>query len=330
MTPLISIIVPVYNTEKYLKKCIESCLSQNINKNLYEIIIINDGSTDYSEQIIIEFAKKHYNIIFKSQNNQGVSASRNLGISLAKGKYIIFVDSDDTIKQNSLGEVLEIINSNDLDLIIVGSVQKDKNTIEFYPYPSHLTNEIVSGEKLFLSSYLRGSACGVVFRKAFLEDKDLLFPTNIEIGEDSIFMTFCFIFAQKIKGLNLQFYEVCFRDNSASRTWSIEKVKAMLVSLRTLKLFIQNIELNDLQKAMIHIRAYGIISNSLYYFFQLSKFEEYFEIRSLIKESEFYPIKTYGVSHFRLKILLLNFSIEIFCLPFIFRQQYIIMKRLFN
>ena len=91
----ISIIVPVYNVEKYLERCLDSLINQTLKD--IEIICINDGSTDNSSEILKEYAKKDSRIIIINQNNQGISVARNNGMNKAKGKYIGFVDSDDWV-----------------------------------------------------------------------------------------------------------------------------------------------------------------------------------------------------------------------------------------
>ena len=98
----LSIIIPIYNCEEYLADCLKSCCEQNINQTDYEIICVNDGSTDQSITIISEFQEKHDNIILINQNNHGVSSARNAGLRIARGSYIWFVDSDDFIKKDVL------------------------------------------------------------------------------------------------------------------------------------------------------------------------------------------------------------------------------------
>ena len=95
---LISIIVPVYNVEKYLERCLDSILSQTFSD--FELILVNDGSTDHSLEICRSYAEKDERILLIDQENRGLSAARNAGIAVAKGEYLGFVDSDDYIAQN--------------------------------------------------------------------------------------------------------------------------------------------------------------------------------------------------------------------------------------
>ena len=95
---MISVIIPIYNTEKYLKDCINSVLKQTIND--YEIILINDGSTDKSKEIAEQYCHDYDNISLINQSNKGQGAARNVGVVAAKGEYVYFLDSDDTIENN--------------------------------------------------------------------------------------------------------------------------------------------------------------------------------------------------------------------------------------
>ena len=105
----LSIVIPVYNVEKYVSECLDSCLEQNVDITDYEIIIVNDGSTDNSANLINLYAKQS-NIIIINQENLGLSAARNAGIKIAKGEYIWIVDSDDWIEPGILIRILLAIS----------------------------------------------------------------------------------------------------------------------------------------------------------------------------------------------------------------------------
>lgn len=123
----VSIIIPIFNMEKYLNKCIESILKQTY-KNI-EIILINDGSTDCSEQIVIEWAKKDSRIIYVYQENKGSGIARNNGLSKATGKYVVFVDPDDWIEEDAIEQFVFQMERNNPDLIIACAYNEyfDKN-----------------------------------------------------------------------------------------------------------------------------------------------------------------------------------------------------------
>lgn len=114
MDKMISVIIPIYNMEKYLDRCINSITEQSY-KNI-EILLINDGSTDNSLKICKKFQKEDERIKFFSMNHQGVSIARNLGIEKAKGKYIMFIDSDDWIEKDTIKTLYENIKNNDMSI----------------------------------------------------------------------------------------------------------------------------------------------------------------------------------------------------------------------
>ena len=113
----LSIIVPVYNVADYLAKCLDSLLAQDLPQNEYEIIVVNDGSTDNSVDIAQQYADKYANITLINQANQGLSGARNTGIKQAKGDYIQFVDSDDYLEDNVLGGLMKQVENDDLDVL---------------------------------------------------------------------------------------------------------------------------------------------------------------------------------------------------------------------
>ena len=121
----LSIIVPVYNVEKYLAKCLVSLLNQDIASTAYEIIVINDGSTDGSYAIAQKYAEFNTNLILLKQENKGLSATRNRGVNEAKGKYIYFVDSDDFIAPNILKTLLNTLEENDLEILAFNLLKVD-------------------------------------------------------------------------------------------------------------------------------------------------------------------------------------------------------------
>ena len=113
---LLSIIIPAYNAESYLRRCIDSIFKQEINKNEFEVIIIDDGSQDKSYDIALAIASEHKNIFVYTQRNSGQAVARNIGLEKAKGKYVMFVDSDDYLIENTILKVLDIAEENQLEI----------------------------------------------------------------------------------------------------------------------------------------------------------------------------------------------------------------------
>ena len=121
----VSVIVPVYNTEKYLSKCLDSLVYQTLKD--IEIIIVNDGSPDNSQKVIDEYVSKYSNVFGYKKENGGLSDARNYGISKAKGKYIIFIDSDDYIECTMLEKMYDYAKKNSLDIVTCNSVKVYEN-----------------------------------------------------------------------------------------------------------------------------------------------------------------------------------------------------------
>ena len=115
MTPYFSMIIPVYNVEQFLEKCLNSVLEQTYKS--WEVICVDDGSTDGSAGILKEFSFRDKNIRTKTIKNRGTAAARNEGIKLAKGNYLLFIDSDDWIKKDALQTVYDTLQKNEVDLL---------------------------------------------------------------------------------------------------------------------------------------------------------------------------------------------------------------------
>ncbi len=125
----LSIIIPVYNVENFLPICLESLLSQDIEISDHEILIINDGSKDNSLSVANAYSDKHKHIKVYTKENNGVGSARNKGIEIAKGKFIYFIDPDDYLISNTLNELVDSIELNNLDILTFSSTQVLKSQL---------------------------------------------------------------------------------------------------------------------------------------------------------------------------------------------------------
>ncbi|MGF0057462.1 glycosyltransferase family 2 protein [Limosilactobacillus reuteri] len=187
MEDLVSIIIPVYNKEKYISKCMESVLAQTYET--LEIVVINDGSTDRSSQLIMDFIKKDKRIKFFSQVNAGVGVARNKGILNATGKYILFLDADDILSKNYVENLMKYKK---YDLVVSGIrlVSREKkiekkqinpeNSVKYLPED---IEKILTHDKYPIFSIV----CTKLFNLSTIKENDLTF-LPIQYGEDSIFM----------------------------------------------------------------------------------------------------------------------------------------------
>lgn len=201
----VSIIVPVYNTEQYLKRCIDSILSQTFKD--FELILINDGSTDKSLEIMQEYKKKDSRIKILSQPNQGPAITRNIGINKAKSEYLMFIDSDDYIDNNYIEAYYNNIYNEDLDVVIGGYKRIVGEKVEF-------TLKLKQGE--FSKYIVTGPVCRII-RKQFLLDNNIQF-LNTNSSEDVYFNLMIYNKSSKIKIIDNVGYNYFYNSNSISNT----------------------------------------------------------------------------------------------------------------
>jgi|SRR5690606_9884441 len=311
---LISFILPVFNAEKYINKCINSILAQN--NDLIEIILVNDGSTDGSANICNYFADNYNNIKVYHQNNMGVSSARNMGIKLAKGKWICFVDTDDWLTKNSLKLFDNTLNSENFEIIIARSYLVDNHSLkqEKYPFSSNLVGDTYSGKDILLKHhYYRGSVWGVFYRKNFLINNNIQFPKNISNGEDSIFILICFLYAKFIKFENIDFYRVFQRQGSASRNWDFNRVLSMNNNLIYVNNYIESSKnLNDYNLHVLHFAIYNIISSIYKGLSKCFTINRFLYVTRCINSEVKYKLDCGKLTHSQSKLWLLNKSKYLF------------------
>lgn len=219
-----SFVMPAYNTCKYISRSIESVLSQNYSN--WELIVINDGSTDSTPQIIEEYSKKDSRIKYVSIPNSGVSHARNLGIELAKGDYIGFIDSDDWISSDMLSILVEHIYFKEPDIIqfLYTLVDIEKYTEKQVDLGYDKNISFVGNDNVvwaYFEGKISTSACNKMFKRAILSD--LRFCEEMKIGEDDDFV---YRYSRKIEKALLisnNLYYYLQTPNSAMRSVISEK-----------------------------------------------------------------------------------------------------------
>lgn len=226
----LSIIVPVYNVEKYIRLCFDSILNQNLNDDDYEIIVVNDGSTDNSINEIDDIIRSHRNIFLINQNNQGLSMARNNGLSHATGEYVLFIDSDDLFINNTLPTIITQAYNNKVDLLVADFYKMEDSEINNIPKEAQLTNidspQIMNGFDL-MQKYLIPDQCYVwrtIYRRDFLIDNKIRFIRGI-CFEDIPFTHECYLKAKKCIRLQIPFY--IYRKGHSSISSALNKKKGM-------------------------------------------------------------------------------------------------------
>lgn len=237
-----SFIVPVYNTEKYLRRCIDSLIGQTYKD--FEIIIINDGSTDDSKKLINKYMKKHKNISLVDQENQGLSVARNEGVKKATGKYLIFIDSDDYVEKKLLENIEKEIDG--VEVLRYQIVTEEENGAEKKEYHEDFfdtTTGFKAFEKISLYHFVEPAWC-YVFEKDYYLKNDFKFKKGI-YHEDFGLIPYVIYKARKVKSIDYIGYHYITRQgsimNNSDYQKTVKKAYDMLNGYKVLKLFSKNI-----------------------------------------------------------------------------------------
>ncbi len=216
---LVSIVVPIYNVEQYLEKCVESICRQTY-ENL-EIILVNDGSPDQCGQMCEEYAKKDNRIKVIHKKNGGLSDARNSGVKLATGKYLLFVDSDDYIAKDLVEKTVTVAEKNNCDMVLYDYyyVEPDNVEIRSTIVPA---NKVISLEKEHTLLLAATSACAKLFNREFYVKANCPFPQGIYF-EDLATTSIFFMRAKRVYYLKEPLYYYINRENSIMTGKNFEK-----------------------------------------------------------------------------------------------------------
>ena len=230
MIPTYSVVIPVYNAEKYLEQCVESVLSQHVP---CEIILVNDGSVDASPEICDRYAQQHACVKVIHQVNQGVSAARNAGIAASGGEYVLFLDGDD-YWDDTLLQKLDAQLARCPDVIEFGYRYFDGHT-DYKPTLPAVETAGMTGMEYFeahkaLNCLPIGSSCTAAFRRQFLLTHGLLFLVGVTYGEDLDFHMHCLKYAEAVVSIREALYYYRRNEASATRTPTVKKMRDMLMA----------------------------------------------------------------------------------------------------
>lgn len=231
----LSIIIPVYQVEKYIRPCIESIFRQGLEESRFEVIIINDGTKDNSIGVIQDIVSRHSNITVVDQPNQGASVARNKGISMAKGDYLMMTDPDDVLIDGCIKELLPLAQKSGADLIVADFLELSDQQIEAFSgtfKPAFATKE-KTGEELFVED-LRATECylwRVLYKRTLITDHHITFVPGIYY-QDRPFIHECYLRAGKC----IRVYQPMYiyrkgHDFAASYSLTEKKAKDYLISI---------------------------------------------------------------------------------------------------
>ena len=314
----LSIIIPVYNAEKFLAECVQSIFEQNIPQENFEVILINDGSTDSSLEICQKLTQRHKNIRVLNQKNKGQSIARNIGMTASKGEYIFFIDSDDYIKSGYLNNFLSIVKKKDLDFLGFGTY----NTSQKYTgNPSTMPLELeVEGSGLYIISkhnYYNGS-CWFIFKKSIA--KNLYFEEG-RLCEDVIFTTQLLLRVSNGQVYKNEIYGYRLNNDSTLRTKQTERLHKinddMFYTVKRLGEIIDTIDFQEHKESFDRLKK----RQESYTYFAIIRFirgkRKFNELKQHLYTLENckhqgYPIKNFKGYTFRDKILVRCLNSKLF------------------
>lgn len=225
----ISIIVPVFNTGNYLHKCLKSILSQKLTN--FELILIDDGSSDNSGEICDEYAKNDNRIKVIHKKNEGVSIARNTGLSIAEGEYIGFIDSDDWIDEDMYFELYKSAKGKKSDIVMCDTITKYDDKSDEQDTITQLSEDtLLCKNELYpkLLCEMAGSACRCIYKREVLEKNNIIFPPNIPFSEDRIFNILAMGCTDSICYIKKSFYNRYMRKGSAVNKYYKDMIELVL------------------------------------------------------------------------------------------------------
>lgn len=304
MIPIISIIIPSYNSSKTIVETLNS-IYQSRQSN-FEIIVVDDCSTDSSVEVVRNFEQKNKckNLrLFKLNRNKGVSFARNYGIKLAKGKWIMFLDSDDSLNSNSLSKIIKNEKNSSYDLLAFGYIAKGEGFIKDYSSYKY-NNRILKNQnllKLFLSKKINLHISSIIFSREFLLNKRIKFDITQKVAEDLQFIILC-----------LMNSENCFYDSYHLFNYQIFNSTAM----NGYKYY--SIEMAKSIEAFRDFTSNYLTGNNAKYF-------RYYLINFYV-HNVYMLIKSQDYSKQAVRIVLSNISILKKKIPFLNWKRYIYLK----
>ena len=258
----LSIIIPIYNVEKYVRGTLASIYDQEFNEHEFEVICVNDGTPDNSMQIVHEFAVNHANLRVINQENQGLSCARNAGLKIAQGDYIWFVDSDDKVMEKSISTIKKNIDDEGIDVLGFDILKIDEKsgseTIEKIA-TRHTTPYVKTLSGTFFWHKIQiCPAQRFLFRKKFFEENHLLFYPNIYY-EDTELIVRMLCIAKRMKIINVPIYRYLVRSTGSimSSSYKIDFTKSQLQRIENWKKFKRNFKLFSKQQIVLNDAIFG-------------------------------------------------------------------------
>ena len=307
--PLVSIIVPVFNVEPYLVRCLNSVVNQNLEN--IEVILIYDNSSDKSFDICMQFIDENKNFSLHHGHGKGVGSARNCGINLARGEYVFFLDSDDWVEPTMCKDMCDLMSLHHPDFINFGFVflNSDGNVLN---KNKKYKNAVLNGRSIFINSFLDLDIYSVIWNKcyslSFLKNNNIFFP-EVPEWEDVLFTRKLAYFSEKTLFSSVIYYNALVRANSRSRSISSKFLMDCINLLRIEEEFIKSIDKNNEYDHLFKAHYVKIITFFKYKaLFEIGSISQLFECLDVINKSNYWEFsRIQGVRillTFKLKILI--------------------------
>lgn len=245
----ISVIVPIYNTEKYLKRCIDSILIQNFLG--YELILINDGSKDKSLEVAKSYADSR--IVLISKENEGLSATRNLGIKMARGEYILHIDSDDWIEQGYLNDVYNKAKEKDADIVVTDFyIDYDNGELKYIKNKMNEEETNLKSIENLKNANIVPSVWDKLIRRKLYKDNNIVHPIEVSYGEDLAVTPRLMYYAKKIAYVNQAYVHYIQNPNSIVHNISLKTIYDLDRSCEILEGFFEDKEIDVSEIRVLH------------------------------------------------------------------------------
>lgn len=260
----VSVVIPVYNVEQYLERCLDSIINQTLND--IEIICVNDGSTDKSLEILEKYASNDSRIKILSQENGGHAVATNNGINLATGEYLFLMDSDDILKIDALEKTYNVAKEKDVDFVLFKAINYDDAKQEYYENEFYSMNKIANtvGDNIFNYHDLGKRVFNVVvapwtklYNMNFIKDIGVKFPEGL-IFDDNVFFWEVMLSAEKVYFLKEHLFYRRWYENSSTRAGDKRFIDSLIINSMIIDLFDEFGELKGVYKEVLFNRKVSL------------------------------------------------------------------------
>ena len=292
----LSILIAAYNVEKFITQCIDSCHDEEL-VSFYEIVVVNDGSTDETKKILDSFEYKFKNIKVINKLNEGLGAARNTGLDYALGEYVWMIDGDDFLEPNAISKILLNINEHSYDVFAFNyNIIKSGLVYNKYQNTSNKISKPISGSNYYSLHYQNSYTWQYIFKKEIFDNFQIRFMKRINMQDSEIFPRIMY-HAKEVIYLDFTVYNYVQHENSFTNTQNAQKRINYFESIITVKSsldsFAKEIQINDpilyqgIQKKIISLHE--VVFNHLVFFDYSNSTFKY--VINLLKQHNFYPLK---------------------------------------